>query len=161
MQIILNSSPLIFLSKLNYLNQFVDSPDDFYIPQSVADEIKAKSDPSSQTIQALIDSGNLQIRASKLITLVNSLNQRLGKGESEAIALAIELNTDYVLLDDSTARREAKRLGLNIKGTLAVIKKLSKDGKISIKSLDKLYQQLMEIEFRVKRSLFDRIFFED
>ncbi len=161
MQIILNSSPLIFLSKLNYLNQFVESPDDFYIPQSVADEIKAKSDPSSQTIQALINSGNLQIRASKLINLVNSLNQRLGKGESEAIALAIELNTDYVLLDDSTARREAKRLGLNIKGTLAVIKKLSKDGKISIESLDKLYQQLMDIEFRVKRSLFDRIFFED
>ncbi|RCJ17724.1 hypothetical protein A6S26_30170 [Nostoc sp. ATCC 43529] len=161
MQIVLNSSPLIFLSKLNYLNQFIESPDDFYIPQSVADEIKVKSDPSSQTIQALINSGNLQIRASKLITLVNSLNQRLGKGESEAIALAIELNTDYVLLDDSTARREAKRLGLNIKGTLAVIKKLSKDGKISIESLDKLYQQLMEIEFRVKRSLFDRIFFED
>ncbi|WP_242062041.1 DUF3368 domain-containing protein [Nostoc punctiforme] len=149
------------MSKLNYLNQFIESPDDFYIPQFVADEIKAKSDPSSQTIQALIDSGNLQIRASKLITLVNSLNQRLGKGESEAIALAIELNTDYVLLDDSTARREAKRLGLNIKGTLAVIKKLSKDGKISIESLDKLYQKLIEIEFRVKRSLFDQIFFED
>ncbi|MBD2732372.1 DUF3368 domain-containing protein [Nostoc paludosum FACHB-159] len=111
------------MSKLNYLNQFIESPDDFYIPQSVADEIKAKSDPSSQTIQALINSGNLQIRASNLINLVNSLNQRLGKGESEAIALAIELNTDYVLLDDSTARREAKRLGLNIKGTLAVIKK--------------------------------------
>ncbi|MDZ8029202.1 MAG: DUF3368 domain-containing protein [Nostoc sp. DedQUE11] len=143
------------------MNQFIQSPDDFYIPKSVADEIKAKSDPSSQTIQALINSGNLQIRASKLINLVNSLNQRLGKGESEAIALAIELNTDYVLLDDSTARREAKRLGLNIKGTLAVIKKLSKDGKISIESLDKLYQQLMEIEFRVKRSLFDQIFFED
>ncbi|MBU7582641.1 MAG: DUF3368 domain-containing protein [Nostoc sp. TH1S01] len=161
MQIILNSSPLIFLSKLNYLNQFVESADDFYIPQSVADEIKAKSDPSSQTVQALINSGNLQVRASKLITIVNSLNQRLGKGESEAIALAIELNTDYVLLDDSTARREARRLGLNIKGTLAVIKKLSKDGKISIESLDEFYQQIMQIEFRVKRSLFDKIFSEE
>ncbi|WGV25844.1 DUF3368 domain-containing protein [Halotia branconii] len=161
MQIILNSSPLIFLSKLNYLNQFFESPDNFYIPQSVADEIKAKSDPSSQTVQALINTSNLKIRSSKLITLVNSLNQRLGKGESEAIALAIELSTDYVLLDDSTARREAIRLGLNIKGTLAVIKKLSKDGKISIKSLDELYQQLMKIEFRVKRSLFDQIFSED
>ncbi|WP_256871742.1 DUF3368 domain-containing protein [Nostoc sp. TCL26-01] len=143
------------------MNLFVESPDDFYIPQSVADEIKAKSDPSSQTVQALINFGSLQVRASKLITLVNSLNQRLGKGKSEAIALAIELNTDCVLLDDSTARREARRLGLNIKGTLAVIKKLSKDGKISIESLDELYQQLMQIEFRVKRSLFDNIFSED
>jgi predicted nucleic acid-binding protein len=89
------------------------------------------------------------------------LNQRLGKGESEAITLAIELNADYALLDDSAARREARRLGLTIRGTLAVIKKLSKEGKISIETLDSLYQQLMEIEFRVKRSLFDQIFAED
>ena len=161
MQIVINSSPLIFLSKLSYLNQFVESPDNFYIPQSVADEIGAKLDPSSQAVQTLINSGNLQIRASKFINLVNSLNQRLGKGESEAIALGIQLKADYVLLDDSTARREARRLGLNIKGTLAVIKKLSKDGKISIESLDNLYQRLMEIEFRIKRSLFDQIFSEN
>jgi len=89
------------------------------------------------------------------------LNQRLGKGESDAIALGIELEADYVLLDDSTARREARRLGLTIKGTLAVIKKLSKNGTISIESLNDLYQQLMKIEFRVKRSLFDQIFSED
>jgi predicted nucleic acid-binding protein len=161
MQFVLNSSPLIFLAKLGYLNQFIESSDDFYIPQSVADEIGAKSDPASQTIKALINSGNLQVQASNLTTLTNSLNQRLGKGESEAIALGIELDADYVLLDDSTARREAGRLGLTVKGTLAVIKKLSKDGKISIESLDDLYQQLMEIEFRVKRSLFDQIFSED
>lgn len=160
MQIVLNSSPLIFLAKLGYLNQFVESSDNFYIPQSVADEIRVKSDPASQTVQALINSGSLQVWASNLTTLVNSLNQRLGKGESEAIALGIELNADYVLLDDSTARREARRLGLNIRGTLAVIRKLSKDG-ISIGSLDDLYQRLIEIEFRVKRSLFDQIFSED
>jgi predicted nucleic acid-binding protein len=161
MQIVLNSSPLIFLSKLGYLNQLLESPDDFYVPQSVADEIGAKIDPGSQSVQALINSGYLQVRAANLMTLTNSLNQRLGKGESEAIALGIELNADYVLLDDSTARREARRLGLTVKGTLAVIKKLSNDGKISIESLDDLYQQLINIEFRVKRSLFDQIFSKD
>lgn len=161
MQIVLNSSPLIFLAKLGYLNQFIESPDDFYIPQSVADEIGAKSAPASQNVQAMIDSNNLQVRASNLTILANSLNQRLGKGESEAIALGIELDADYILLDDSTARREAGRLGLTVKGTLAVIKKLSKDGKISIESSDDLYQQLIDIEFRVKRSLFDQIFSED
>ncbi|MEH2161040.1 MAG: DUF3368 domain-containing protein [Nostoc sp.] len=143
MQIVLNSSPLIFLAKLSYLNQFIEYPDDFYIPQSVAEEISAKSDPASQTIQTLINTRRLQVRTSSLITLLNSLNQRLGKGESEAIALGIELNADYVLLDDSTARREAKRLGLSIKGTLAVIKKISKDGKISIESLDSFYQKII------------------
>ena len=161
MKIVLNSSPLIFLAKLGYLNQFTESPDNFYTPQAVADEIGAKLDPASQIVQTLINSGNLQVRASNFTSLANSLNKRLGKGESEAIALGIELKADYILLDDSTARREARRLGLTIKGTLAVIKKLSKDGKISIESLDNLYQRLMEIEFRVKRSLFDQTFAED
>ncbi len=161
MQIVLNSSPLIFLAKLGYLTQFVEASDNFYIPQSVADEIRAKSDPASQSVQALINSGNLQVWVSNLTSLVNSLNQRLGKGESEAIALGIELNADYVLLDDSIARRETRRLGLNIRGTLAIIRKLSKDGRISIGSLDDLYQQLLEIQFRVKRALFDQIFSED
>lgn len=161
MQFVLNPSPLIFLAKLGYLNQFIESSDDFYISQSVADKIRAKLAPASQTVQSLINSGNLQVRASNLTTLANSLNQRLGKGESEAIALGIELDADYVLLDDSTARREVRRLGLKIKGTLAIIKKLSKDGKIRIENLDNLYHRLPEIEFRVKRSLFDQIFSED
>lgn len=34
MQIVINSSPLIFLTKLNYLHQFLDYPDSFYIPKS-------------------------------------------------------------------------------------------------------------------------------
>jgi hypothetical protein len=45
-----------------------------------------------------------------------------------------------------------------VKGTLAVIRKLSSEGKIGIESLDVLYQQLLEIDFRVKRSLFNQIF---
>jgi hypothetical protein len=60
MQIVLNSSPLIFLAQLGYLNQFTEYRDDFYIPQSVAEEISAKSDPASQTIQTLINTGKLQ-----------------------------------------------------------------------------------------------------
>jgi len=90
--------------------------------------------------------------------LVSSLNARLGKGESEAIALSTELQADYVVLDDFAARREAMRLGLNVRGTLAIIRKLNSEGKITIDNLEELYQQLMAINFRVKRSLFDAIF---
>jgi predicted nucleic acid-binding protein len=43
----------------------------------------------------LINSGNIVVREIQLSFLADSLNMRLGKGESEAIALAIELQTDY------------------------------------------------------------------
>ncbi|AFY34080.1 hypothetical protein [Calothrix sp. PCC 7507] len=158
MKIVFNSSPLIFLSRLEFLDIFLDSDDEFYLPKFVAEEISAKFDHSFQQVRALIDSDKILVRKIQLISLANSLNMRLGKGESEAIALGIELQTDYIILDDFAARKEATRLGLNVKGTLAVIKKLQIDGKITIDSTEQLYQDIMAMNFRVKRSLFDAIF---
>ena len=161
MQIVINSSPLIFLAKLGYLRPFLDYPDSFYIPQSVAYEISAKSDSASQVLQALISSDVLQVRTVALINLAQSLNQRLGQGESDAISPGIELNADYVLLDDLAARKEAIRLGLNIRGTLGVTNKMRRDGKIIVDSLDSLYARFTEVDFRVKRSIFDQIFLDE
>jgi predicted nucleic acid-binding protein len=53
---------------------------------------------------------------------------------------------------------EAMRLGLNVKGTLAIVKKMMADDKVKIDDLDQFYQQLLQIKFRVKRSIFDSIF---
>jgi predicted nucleic acid-binding protein len=157
-KIIFNSSPLIFLARLHLLEIFVNASDEFYLPEFVIEEIKAKQDESSEYIQRLIDDNKIEVRANNLISLASSLNARLGKGESEAIALCTELQADYVVLDDFAARKEAMRLGLNVRGTLAIIRKLNSEGKIAIDNLDELYQRLMAINFRVKRSLFDAIF---
>lgn len=158
MKVVFNSSPLIFLGRLSFLDVFLNSLDEFYLPIFVAEEIGAKSDKACQQLQVLIESDKIAAMEIKLISLANSLNMRLGRGESEAIALGIELETDYIILDDFAARKEATRLGLNVKGTLAVIRKLQTDGKITISSLEQFYQDLIAINFRVKRSLFDAIF---
>lgn len=158
MKVVFNSSPLIFLSRLEFLDIFLDSADEFYLPNFVAEEISAKSDTASQQIKALIDAEKILVKETQLLSLANRLNMRLGRGESEAIALGTELQTDYIILDDFAARKEATRLGLNVKGTLAVIKKLQVDGKIIISSTDQLYQDILAMNFRVKRSLFDAIF---
>ena len=109
-------------------------------------------------INTLITENKLLVQKVQLISLANSLNERLGIGESEAITLGIELQPDYIILDDFAARKEAIRLGLNVKGTLAVIRKLQLNGKINISDLDILYQQIRNVNFRVKREIFDSIF---
>lgn len=55
---------------------------------------------------------------------------------------------------------EAMRLGLNVKGTLAIIRKMMADDKVKIDDLDQFYRQLLQIKFRVKRSVFEAIFTE-
>ncbi|MDJ0511173.1 MAG: DUF3368 domain-containing protein [Crocosphaera sp.] len=158
MKIVFNSSPLIFLARLDFLDKFIDGTAEFYCPEWVREEINDKSDVASKSINHLIESNRLISRPTNLFSLANRLNSRLGKGESEAISLGIEIQTDYIILDDFAARKEALRLGLNVKGTLAVIKKLDLSNQISIDNLDQLYQQLLSLNFRVKRELFDAIF---
>ena len=152
MKIVFNSSPLLFLSRLGFLEKFLDSNDNFYLPATVQQEINAKQDQSSETLNKLIDQQKLTLLNIQLISLANSLNERLGKGESDAITLGIELQ------DDFAARKEALHLGLNVKGTLAVIRKLLKEEKIEIENLESFYQRLGEINFRVKREIFESIF---
>ncbi len=61
------------------------------MPATVQQEINAKQDQSSETLNKLINQQKLIIINIKLISLANSLNERLGKGESDAITLGIEV----------------------------------------------------------------------
>jgi predicted nucleic acid-binding protein len=49
------------------------------------------------------------------------LELNLDKGESSAIALAMEIENALLIIDDLKARKEAKRLGFPITGTLGVL----------------------------------------
>lgn len=154
--IVFNTSPLIFLARLGWLKDFVQSQDShLYLPEAVATEIQAKSDQASLEITQLIDSRLLPVKSISLRGLANHLNQRLGRGEAEAMVLGIELQTDYLILDDAAARREALRLGLTVKGTLAILKTMAN---LALVNKETLYQQLLQVNFRVKRKIFDDIF---
>ncbi|AFY50560.1 hypothetical protein Nos7524_4823 [Nostoc sp. PCC 7524] len=53
MKIVFNSSPLIFLSRLDFLNLFLETEAQFLLPKSVKEEISAKQDKSSSDINKL------------------------------------------------------------------------------------------------------------
>lgn len=158
MKVVFNTSPIIFLCKLGYLELAMNLFDDIYIPTSVFTEISKKEDTLKTLIEVFIQEETFKQREIKLINIFRGLNQRIGKGESEAIVLAIELEADYVILDDFVARKEAIKLGLNVKGTLGIIRKLMNDKRIEIIVLDDLYERLKKIKFRVKRDIFNKIF---
>lgn len=157
---VFNSSPLIFLDKLGYLNKSLRLFHMVIIPKKVVDEIYAKDDEVKQHIIGLRNQENTIFGLeTNLVKLYEALTERLGKGEAEAISLAIEKNADLVILDDYAARRIAMELGLEVKGTLGIVKKLIEDKKVDIQDADKFYEKLVEIGFRVKRRIFDNIFY--
>jgi len=75
-------------------------------------------------------------------------------GEREAIALAIELKADALLIDDKNGRKEAKRAGLFIIPTLAALEIASKKDLID---LPETIERLSKTTFHATRKLLDQI----
>jgi uncharacterized protein len=87
-------------------------------------------------------------------TLRDRLLLTVDPGEADAIALAVELSADYLLIDEAIGRSVARDLGLNITGLLGVLLRAKRDGHITqIKPyLDKLVN---EVGFRLSAALID------
>jgi predicted nucleic acid-binding protein len=154
---VFNSSPLIFLSRLNIINQVLGLFSEVVIPDYVKKEIFRKEDIVSDKVKDLLRLNNVVEVGAKNLRMVDAFCRKLGKGESEAIVVAIERSADLVILDDHVAREEATRVGLNVKGTLGDIRKLMELDVIQCDP-DKLHRDLLEMKFRVKRGIFDEIF---
>ncbi len=157
--VVFNTSPLIFLDRLGYLEKSLTLFQTIIIPKGVLDEIYVKDDKMKEDIVDLKNRQNVLFGLeTELVKLYKALQERLGKGEAEAISLAIEKNADLVVLDDYAARKTAIELGVEVKGTLGIVKKLMKDKEIEIKDIKEFYEKLIEIGFRVRKNIFDSIF---
>jgi predicted nucleic acid-binding protein len=79
----------------------------------------------------------------KIITI----QQFLDLGESSAIALAFETDNAVLILDDGNARKFAKNLGLEITGTIGIIRSAYQNGIIT--DIKKILADLREYNFRI------------
>jgi predicted nucleic acid-binding protein len=116
-KIVLNTSPIIFLSKIDSLSLLSDCVDEVYAPKAVIDELHDYVPPDFIKVRNLSAVGTAYVQGAL---------GRLHQGELEAIILAREVTVDYVVLDDLLARRKAQRLELNVMGTLGLLLLLEK-----------------------------------
>ena len=75
------------------------------------------------------------------------LEKSLDAGEASAIALAVALENVLLILDDLKARKEAKRLGLKVTGTLGVLFRAREKGYIP--ALKPYIDKLQTLDFRI------------
>ena len=86
--------------------------------------------PGSRAIRGAMKVGWIRTVAVKQDTLVRSMQRDLDRGEAEAIALAIQEETEWVLLDERDGRKLARSMGLKIAGILGVLLKAWRLGEL-------------------------------
>ncbi|MGD9561416.1 MAG: DUF3368 domain-containing protein [Pyrinomonadaceae bacterium] len=82
------------------------------------------------------------------------LSATLGKGESEAIALAVQLDS-LLLTDDKQARAAAEQLGLIVKGVMGVLIAAKESGHLA--KIRPLIDDLETNGFRISRPLREEV----
>ncbi len=79
------------------------------------------------------------------------LEMQIDKGESSAIALALEIPNCVVILDDYKARKIAEHLGVNFTGTIGVIVKAKLKG--IIPSIKPILEKIKQSNFRLSAEI--------
>ncbi|MCC5617953.1 DUF3368 domain-containing protein [Nostoc sp. CHAB 5836] len=131
MPVVSNTSPILNLAIIDRLILLHQQFDEILIPIAVLDELKISEDrPGSQAIREAISAGWIQSREVTNEPLAQLLKQTLDKGESEAIALAVELKADWTLLDEREGRKVAKSLGLKVTGILGLLLRAKQSGEL-------------------------------
>jgi len=112
LKVISNTSPIIFLNKLDALDLLPALFEEVITSEGVVAELDRVDLPSFVQVEPLSKESQVY---------VNNTLGRLHRGELETLALTREKQADFVLVDDLLARREAERLNLRAIGTIGIL----------------------------------------
>ena len=133
--IISDTSCFIALTKIGEMDLLRKLYGDVYTTAELADEF-AEPLPKWVIIRSAVDKYRQTI-----------LEVQIDRGESSAIALALEMENSVIILDDLKARKMAEHLGLSYTGTIGIIAKAKLNG--IILSIKPFLEKLKQAGFRV------------
>jgi uncharacterized protein len=155
--VISDTSVITNLSAIQHLHLLHQLYSQVITPEAVYRELTETDPPVPGTLEVQ-SAPWLEIRQVSDRSVVDRLQHetRLDLGESEAIALALELNADLLLIDERRGRAEADRLGLRITGLLGILVEAKRRNLIAaVKPL--MDAVIATSEFRVSSALYNQI----
>ncbi|MDY6783010.1 MAG: DUF3368 domain-containing protein [Cyanobacteriota bacterium] len=158
MVIVSNTSPisnLVFIGEISVLQQIYPK---VLVPPAVHSEL-TRLPILQPTIVFLLDADWLEIQTPTNLQLLHTLKQTLDPGEAEAIALAVELSANRLLIDERLGRSIAASYGLQLRGLLGILIHAKQQGLIPV--LKPILDRLVgSAGFRVSQTLYNRTLHE-
>jgi len=155
MMVVSDTSPIINLAAIGQLDVLQQIYRTLALPQGVYEEIviAGAGQPGANEVQSI---GWIQRHTVTDLALVQQFRRDLDKGESEAIALAIELHANWLLMDERRGRIIAQQHGLSVIGLLGILVLAKHQGHIVLVKplLDDLH---VKAGFRIKPALYQQV----
>jgi len=155
--VISDTSAITNLAAIHNLQLLLQLYSQVMIPEAVYRELADIEPPVPGTLEVQRASW-LEVREIVNREVVERLQDevRLDSGESEAIAVALELNADMLLIDERRGRAKADRLGVRITGLLGIlVEAKQKNLIVAVKPL--IDELIAKSEFRVSSALYSQI----
>jgi predicted nucleic acid-binding protein len=148
MIVVADTSPLNYLVQIDEVELLPALFDKVLIPLAVVLELTHAGSPLK--VRKWISSPPGWLESRQVAGVASPSLFVLEPGEREAIQLALETGIDTVLIDDAAGRLVAETFKLDVRGTLGVLERAAKLGKISF------HQALVKLEltsFRISPTL--------
>jgi predicted nucleic acid-binding protein len=155
MIIVSDTSSLSALLRIGQLDLLKSLFFTIVIPEKVADELR-QLPAFGVDISSFEMADWISIKQPTDLALLEKLSLNLDEGEAQAIALAIELSADWLIIDELKGRQTATMLSINIMGLGGVLLLAKREGVLpSVKNI--LDQILSQTSFRMSAALIDKI----
>lgn len=154
MIVVSDTTPISSLYQIGRLELFPRLFKKIIIPDAVYNEI-LELEKKGFNIDEITSADWIEVKKPESSDLVETLLNDLDYGESEAIALAKELNADFLLIDERKGRQIAESLGINIIGLIGMLIEAKKKG--IIPNIKVLLDKLKSAGFWIRDDLYNAI----
>jgi predicted nucleic acid-binding protein len=128
--VVSDTSPIRALAHLNRVDLLATLFDQVLVPPAV--DVELRSPPSDLPFVDVRQFAFVLIQAPSDLKKVGEFKRVLDPGESEALALALEVGVSTVLIDEAAGRSMAKRLGLSPIGVLGLLLRAKQRGLVAL-----------------------------
>ena len=144
-EIICDTSAIQYLHQIGHLSLLSALAKNVIIPPHVVRELEVGRNlginlPDIRTLNWITIRSPLSIAALPLV-------KDLGPGETQVLALALELSNAVVILDDNLARQVARSLDISLMGTLGILLDAKRAGMVPV--IMPILDQLQALGFRL------------
>ncbi|MEA1864199.1 MAG: DUF3368 domain-containing protein [Euryarchaeota archaeon] len=155
MSVVSNASPLINLARIGKLDLLRQLYGELFIPKAVWQEVVTDGVGQPGAVEVKVATW-IKVQSVTNTLLVRALRQELDAGEAEAIVLALEMESEVLLMDERLGREVAQHLGLRYIGLIGVLIEAKHKGVLS--AVKHHLDELRNVAgFRIRDALYVRV----